>query len=136
MLCVRGSLYKRVSFFLFINEKNYTKVKTSYPYLFHNILLRSHDRANQLKNEALYLKKIINHICWDSHSTVIFTGLSDGGALAIIGVEFEYGTWDGISRCCCCCCCCNDNCSRLLDFTNNLSLFLQHITNPVATPAT
>ena len=63
MLCVRGSLYKRVSFFLFINEKNYTKVKTSYHYLFHNILLRSHDRANQLKNEALYLKKIINHIC-------------------------------------------------------------------------
>ena len=63
MLCVRGSLYKRVSFFLFINEKNYTKVKTSYPYLFHNILLRSHDRANQFKNEALYLKKIINHIC-------------------------------------------------------------------------
>lgn len=63
MLCVRGSLYKRVSFLLFINEKNHTKVKTSYPYLFHNILLRSHDRANQLKNEALYLKKIINHIC-------------------------------------------------------------------------
>ena len=60
--CVRGSLYKRICFLSFFCEKKYIKAKYEYPYLFKNILLRSHDRANQYKNEALHLKKIVNHI--------------------------------------------------------------------------
>ena len=66
MFCIRGYLYKKISFLSFLkelNEKGESKVnKIRLPYLFNCVKPRSYFRANQYKNESLYLKKLINII--------------------------------------------------------------------------
>jgi len=64
MFCIRGYLYKKISFLSFIkelNEKGKNKVnKITLPYLFNSTKPLSYFRANKYKNESLYLKKLIN----------------------------------------------------------------------------
>ena len=66
MFCIRGYLYKKISFFSFLkelNNKSESNVnKMRLPYLFNCVKPRSYFRANQYKNESLYLKKLINII--------------------------------------------------------------------------
>ena len=66
MFCIRGYLYKKIGFLSFLkelNEKGESKVnKIRLPYLFNCVKPRSYFRANQYKNESLYLKKLINII--------------------------------------------------------------------------
>ena len=66
MFCIRGYLYKKISFFSFLKELNNKREsnvnKMRLPYLFNCVKPRSYFRANQYKNESLYLKKLINII--------------------------------------------------------------------------
>ena len=66
MFCIRGSLYKKITFFSFFKELNekggVIKHKIRLPYLFNCIKPLSYYRANKYKNEALYLKKLFNII--------------------------------------------------------------------------
>ena len=66
MFCIRGYLYKKISFLSFLkelNEKGESKVnKMRLPYLFNCVKPLSYFRANKYKNEALYLKKLFNII--------------------------------------------------------------------------
>jgi len=66
MFCIRGSLYKKISFFSFLKELNekgeIKKHKVRLPYLFNCVKPLSYFRANKYKNEALYLKKLVNII--------------------------------------------------------------------------
>ena len=66
MFCIRGYLYKKISFLSFLkelNEKGEMKVnKIRLPYLFNCVKPLSYFRANKYKNESLYLKKLINII--------------------------------------------------------------------------
>ena len=61
MYCVRGSLYKRITFFSFINQPKYYRFKKNHP-----LILKGHPlsyfRANKYKNETLFKKKLINYI--------------------------------------------------------------------------
>ena len=64
MFCIRGYLYKKISFLSFLkelNEKGESKVnKIRLPYLFNCVKPRSYFRANQYKNEAIFLRKLVN----------------------------------------------------------------------------
>tara|TARA_B100000686_G_C16719681_1_gene934163 strand:- start:250 stop:633 length:384 start_codon:yes stop_codon:yes gene_type:complete len=66
MFCIRGYLYKKISFSSFLNELNgegvIKKNKMRLPYLFNCIKPLSYFRANQYKNESLYLKALVNII--------------------------------------------------------------------------
>ena len=63
MFCIRGYLYKKISFFSFLKELNekedIKKHKIRLPYLFNCVKPLSYFRANKYKNEALYLKKLV-----------------------------------------------------------------------------
>ena len=64
MFCIRGYLYKKISFLSFLkelNEKGESKVnKIRLPYLFNCVKPRSYFRAYQYKNEAIFLRKLVN----------------------------------------------------------------------------
>ena len=64
MFCIRGYLYKKISFLSFLKELNekgeMKKHKIRLPYLFKCVKPRSYFRANQYKNEAIFLRKLVN----------------------------------------------------------------------------
>ena len=64
MFCIRGYLYKKISFLSFLDElnirKNKDKDKVKLPYLFKCTKPRSYFRANQYKNEAILSRKLVN----------------------------------------------------------------------------
>ena len=67
MFCIRGYLYKKISFLFFLKELNKRNVKRNVkgdkvklPYLFNCVKPRSYFRANQYKNEAIFLRKLVN----------------------------------------------------------------------------
>ena len=66
MFCIRGYLYKKISFLSFLKELyekgKIKKHKMRLPYLFNCVKPLSYFRANKYKNESLYLKKLINII--------------------------------------------------------------------------
>ena len=60
MFCIRGYLYKKISFLSFLDELNIRKDKVKLPYLFKCTKPRSYFRANQYKNEAILSRKLVN----------------------------------------------------------------------------
>ena len=60
MFCIRGYLYKKISFLSFLKNNDSHKDKIKLPYLFHCTKPRSYFRANQYKNEAILLRKLVN----------------------------------------------------------------------------
>ena len=60
MFCIRGYLYKKISFLSFLKKNDSHKDKMNLPYLFNCTKPRSYFRANQYKNEAIFLRKLVN----------------------------------------------------------------------------
>ena len=64
MFCIRGYLYKKISFLYFLkelnNKGNVKGNKVELPYLFNCTKPLSYFRANQYKNEAIFLRKLVN----------------------------------------------------------------------------